>query len=112
MSSGASPDVRVAFVTAPGDAADDLARSLVQDGIAACVNVVPGIRSHYRWEGRLECAEEALLVLKVPADGSGDLPALVAERHPYDVPEVLLLDVVDGLPAYVRWVLDSAGGAP
>ncbi len=107
MSNDRAPGVRVALVTAPGDAADELARSLVRDRVAACVNVVPGIRSHYRWEGRIETSDEALLVLKVPAEGSGELPDRVAARHPYDVPEVLLLDVSDGLPAYLRWVADA-----
>lgn len=112
MSDTGGSGVRVALVTAPEDAADELARSLVRDRIAACVNVVTGVRSHYRWEGHVERANEALLVLKFRSDGSGDVPARVAERHPYDVPEILLLDVVDGLPEYLRWVVEASGEAP
>lgn len=104
----APPEVRVALVTAPADAAGELARRLVEDRVAACVNVLPGVTSTYRWEGAVESAEECLLLLKVPAEGSEFLPARVAERHPYDVPEVLLLDVADGLPAYLSWVVESA----
>ncbi len=104
--------VRIALVTAPEDAADDLARSLVEDRVAACVNVLPGVRSVYRWEGAVESATESLLVLKVPAAGSEDLPARVSERHPYDVPEVLLLDVDHGLPEYLAWVVDATAYHP
>lgn len=102
--------VRVVLVTAPEDAADTLARTLVTDGIAACVNVLPGVRSVYRWEGDVESATESLLILKVPSAGSDDLVERVAERHPYDVPEVLLLDVAEGLPAYLEWVVNATGG--
>jgi len=99
--------VRVALVTAPAHLAESLARSLVEDRIAACVNVLPGVTSIYRWEGCVEEAEEALLVLKVPAGTADTLPAEVAIRHPYDVPEVLLLDVTGGLPEYLAWVRDA-----
>lgn len=112
MSGRTTAEVRVALVTAPDEAADELARSLVRDRVAACVNVVPGVRSHYRWEGRIETSNESLLVLKIRAEGSDDVPARVAERHPYDVPEVLLLDVADGLPAYLRWVVDAVSETP
>jgi periplasmic divalent cation tolerance protein len=112
VSAPSDSGVRVALVTVPEEAADELARSLVRDRIAACVNVLPGVRSHYRWEGRLERSNEALLVLKVRSEGSAEIPARVAERHPYDVPEVLLLDVADGLPAYLRWVVASVGDTP
>lgn len=108
----ASPgDVRVALVTAPAEAADELARALVRERLAACVNVLPGVRSVYRWEGRIESASEALLVLKVRAEASDGLPARIAALHPYDVPEVLVLDVADGLPDYLRWVVDSTADA-
>jgi len=103
--------VRIALVTAPEDAAEDLARSLVEDRIAACVNVVPGIRSVYRWEGQVETATESLLVLKVAAAGSESVPARVAKLHPYDLPEVLLLDVDDGLPEYLAWVVNATANA-
>jgi periplasmic divalent cation tolerance protein len=112
MSGRGAADVRVALVTAPDTVADELARSLVRDRVAACVNVIPAIRSHYRWKGRIESSTESLLVLKIPREGSEDVPTRVAERHPYDVPEVLLLDVVDGLPEYLRWVVDSVAETP
>ena len=101
--------VRLALVTAPSSEAEALARSLVEDRVAACVNILPGVRSTFRWEGKVETAEESLLLLKVSAAGSEGLPAEVAARHPYDVPEVLLLDIAAGLPAYLSWVRESTG---
>lgn len=108
----AQAGVCVALVTAPAADADTLARSLVEDRVAACVNVLPGVRSTYRWEGKVESADEAMLLLKVPAARSKTLAAQVAARHPYDVPEVLLLDVSEGLPEYLAWVLDATAEGP
>lgn len=104
-------DVRIALVTAPSADAHALARALVESRLAACANVVPGIRSVYRWEGAVEEAEESLLILKVDAARAEALPRRVAELHPYDVPEVLILPVSEGLPAYLGWVVESTAGA-
>ena len=103
-------EVRIALVTAPTSVAHDLARALVQRRVAACVNVVPGVRSVYRWEGAVEEADEAILVVKVDAARASSLPERVAELHPYDVPEVLVLEVGEGLPAYLSWVIESTVG--
>ncbi len=110
----APPAVRMVFVTAASSAAPELARRIVEGRLAACVNIVPGVRSIYRWQGTIEDEAEALLILKVPEAGSEDLPARIAELHPYDLPEVLMLDVDAGLPEYLSWVSEScaapAGG--
>ncbi len=98
----------VALVSAPtAEAAAVLARTLVEEGLCACGNVVPAIRSIYRWEGKVQDDAEALLVLKterrlVPAV-KGRLP----ELHPYQVPELLVLPVEDGLAPYLAWVAAS-----
>jgi periplasmic divalent cation tolerance protein len=98
----------VVLVTAPSaDAAASLARTLVEEGLAACGNVVPGVRSVYRWEGKVQDEAEALLVLKterrlLPAM-KDRLPAL----HPYQVPELLVLPVEDGLGPYLDWIAGS-----
>jgi periplasmic divalent cation tolerance protein len=103
-------EVRVALVTAPTSAAPDLARALVEGRVAACVNVVPGVRSVYRWNGAVEEADEAMLVIKVDAARAASLPERVAELHPHDVPEVLVFEVAEGLPAYLSWVIENTVG--
>jgi periplasmic divalent cation tolerance protein len=106
-----SPDTRVILVTAPaGDGALALARALVREGCAACVNVLPGVRSVYRWDGGVEEGDEALLVIKAPAGAVPRLRERVVALHDYDVPEFLVLPVEGGLPAYLDWVAESVSG--
>ncbi|ABC80907.1 MULTISPECIES: divalent-cation tolerance protein CutA [Anaeromyxobacter] len=98
-------DARVVLVTAPdADAAARLARALVEERLAACGNVVPAIRSIYRWEGSVHDEGEALLVLKTRAARVDALRARVLELHPYQVPEVLVLPVEAGSEAYLAWI--------
>lgn len=102
---GPDAELRVVLLTAPDPAvAEGLARSLVEERLAACVNVVPGVRSFYRWEGRVETAGELLLVVKTRADRAAALAARVRELHPYELPEVLELPAVGGSPAYLDWL--------
>jgi periplasmic divalent cation tolerance protein len=110
---GSPSDVVVVLCTAPASvtdgqlAADRLARQVVDEGLAACVNVVPGVRSVFRWQGAVDTADELLLVVKTTAAAAPRLSARLVELHPYDVPEVLVLPVAAGLPAYLAWVVDS-----
>lgn len=87
----------------PGTA-ETLARHLVEERLAACVSVLPGIRSIYRWEGRIEDAAEVLLLVKTTRARFDALAARITELHPHDVPEVVAIDVAAGLPAYLDWV--------
>ena len=103
--------VSVAFCTGPPSGAVRLAGLVVEGGQAVCVNVLPSARSIYRWEGKLENEEESLLIIKTTTTGFPALRDTLAEAHPYDVPEIILLDVADGLPAYLDWVLGGAGEA-
>ncbi len=98
---------RVVLITAPRSKADALAHGLVASRLAACVNVVPGIVSHYRWKGRLHKDAESLLIAKTSAARLGALKRWVARNHPYEVAEVLSLPVSDGAPAYLRWLTES-----
>lgn len=103
--SGSDSGARVVLVTAPDvETAAELGRTLVTEHLAACVNVVPGVRSIYRWEGSVEDETEALLVIKTQATRCQALAARVKELHPYDLPEVLELLVSGGSPAYLDWV--------
>ena len=98
-------DVQVVLITAPdAGVADTLARQLVEERLAACVNVVPGIRSIYRWEGAVQTDEEHLLLAKTHAERTEALAARVKELHPYALPEVLALSAEGGSAAYLDWV--------
>jgi periplasmic divalent cation tolerance protein len=98
--------VRVVLVTVPDvDTGLGLARMLVGERLAACVNVLPGVRSIYRWQGEVQEDAEALLVLKTRADRAAALAARVRDLHPYDVPEVIELAAAGGSEAYLDWVI-------
>lgn len=99
---------RVVLVTAPSaEAGTAIGRTLVDERLAACVNVVPGLTSIYRWQGQREEASECLLVIKTDAARYAALERRVLELHPYSVPEVLALPVETGAPAYVQWMKES-----
>lgn len=95
---------RVVLVTSPRKDADRLAKGLVAARLAACVNVVPGVVSHYRWEGKLHKNAESLLVIKTRASLLKKVEAWVRKNHPYDVPEVLALPVAGGSKPYLDWL--------
>jgi periplasmic divalent cation tolerance protein len=98
-------DVLVVLVTAPSpEKAAELARRLVEERLAACGNVLPGLRSIYRWEGKVQDESEALLVLKTTRDRFEALRDRVLALHPYQVPEVLALPVEAGSEQYLAWV--------
>ncbi|MBW2269865.1 MAG: divalent-cation tolerance protein CutA [Deltaproteobacteria bacterium] len=98
-------DLQVVLITAPDAAcAESLARALVDERLAACVNVVPGVRSYYRWEGAIQEDAELLLLAKTRADLVEALAARVKELHPYELPEVLGLVAPGGSPAYLDWI--------
>jgi periplasmic divalent cation tolerance protein len=101
-------DVVVVLMTAPSSAvAEELADRLVQAHVAACVSILPGIRSVYRWQGRLERSDELQLFVKTTRDRIDATRTIVAAVHPFEVPELMVLPVVDGLPAYLSWVVDE-----
>ncbi len=98
----------VVLITAPdAKTARKVATPLVEEGLAACVNVVPGLRSIYRWEGKTCDEAEVLLVVKTQRACFEALAARVRELHPYSVPEVIALPVVEGSAAYLDWVAAS-----
>lgn len=102
-------DVRVILVTAPAEKAPEIARRMVEERLAACVNLVPQLRSVYRWEGEVEEALETLLICKTTHQAVPALQDRLQHLHPYDVPECLVLEVADGLPAYLAWVAAESG---
>jgi periplasmic divalent cation tolerance protein len=97
-------EVRVVLVTAPPGEAHELARRLVDEHLAACVNVVPGLRSVYRYEGRVHDDPESLLVVKTSVARLEALAGALTEHHPYEVPEALILAPAAGSAAYLAWL--------
>ena len=97
--------VLICFTTCPDHAsAERLSDGLVRERLAACVSVLPGMRSTYRWRGQLEQADEALLLIKTTRDRYPALQARLPALHPYELPELVAVEACDGLPAYLAWV--------
>ncbi|MCX5737712.1 MAG: divalent-cation tolerance protein CutA [Proteobacteria bacterium] len=98
-------DVCVAFATAPDEAvALRIARALVEERLAACANLVPGVRSIYRFRGVVEDEREVLLVIKTCADRIEALAERLRALHPYEVPELVVMPTAGGLAPYLDWV--------
>ena len=94
------------------DSARRIAGTLVEERLAACVNILPGVVSVYRWEGVVQRADEVLLMIKT---SGARLPALiirVGELHPYELPEVIAIELAAGLPAYLAWIASETDGQP
>jgi len=94
------------------DTAARIARTLVEERLAACVNLLPGITSVYRWQDRVETDEEALLLAKTTPERLQALTTRIVELHPYDVPEVVAVEIGGGLPAYLEWIASETAGSP
>lgn len=95
----------VVLVTAPSeDMARDIARTLLEQKLAACVNLIPAVASMYTWEGELCSDEEVLLVIKSTSRAFNELAAAVRNVHPYDVPEIIALPIVAGSQDYLGWI--------
>ena len=93
------------FCTCPdADTAASIAAQLVDQNLAACVNIINGIRSIYRWEGKRQCDEECLMMIKTRRDRYQDLEERVRTLHPYEIPEIIALPLEAGLTAYLEWV--------
>ena len=97
---------RVVALSTVGSAeeADRLARALVERRLAACVNVVPGVVSHYRWQGELQRDDERLLVIKTRAERIEALRDALSELHPYELPELVAFEISAGSPEYLKWL--------
>jgi len=84
--------------------AEQFARDLVERGLAACVNILPEMKSVYRWQGELEQGKEYQLVIKTRKPRYLQVAELISRKHPYDLPEILSVPVDDGLPRYLSWI--------
>lgn len=97
----------ILVTTASANEAERIGSSLVEERLAACVNIVGPIRSIYRWEGKVQRDEEHLLVIKANAAAFAQLRKRVGELHSYDTPEVIALPITDGSPEYLDWLRGS-----
>ncbi|MFC3716615.1 divalent-cation tolerance protein CutA [Luteimonas soli] len=105
------PQVVLAFCTCPDAAtASRIADALVGERLAACVSVLPGVQSVYRWQGGIERADEVQLLAKTTATRMPALAERIVALHPYELPEVVAVEAAAGLPAYLEWI--SAQVAP
>lgn len=103
------PELKLLLTTLPDTkSAEGIAGALVEGRLAACVQMLPGLTSVYRWEGKIERGEELLMLVKTtrPAECMARIEAL----HPYDLPEILVFDVEGGLPAYLGWAAGECEG--
>lgn len=110
--SGASrSDITLVLTTAPTlDVATSLAERLLGARLIACANIVPGVRSLYRWKGEVQRDDEVLVLMKTTATVYPRLEAFLAEAHPYDVPEILSMPVSAGFAPYVSWIREEVSG--
>jgi periplasmic divalent cation tolerance protein len=101
-------DKRIVLTTTGSeDEARKIARYLVDRHLAACVNVIPRVESIYRWQGKVESAEEWMLVIKTTSEIFPAVRDAIRELHSYDLPECVVLAIEDGSPAYLQWLGES-----
>lgn len=102
---------RLVLTTCPDTAtAESLASALVQDGLTACVNIVPGVQSIYKWKGELARDQECLLLMKTRSEVYQALEEAIRARHPYELPEVIAVPIETGLAAYLAWIDGNTEG--
>jgi periplasmic divalent cation tolerance protein len=102
-------EIRIVLSTAGSrDEAEGIAHTLVEAQLAACVNIVPGLQSIYHWQGKVESAEEVLLLIKTTAANLERVEAALRAAHSYEIPEFLVLTPESASQPYLRWLLDAA----
>jgi len=90
-----------------GDTAKRISSDLVTGNFAACANILSGVESIYRWQGKIETGNETLVFFKVSDDRRIKFQEKLRSLHPYDVPEIIFIPVASGLPEYLRWVIEN-----
>jgi periplasmic divalent cation tolerance protein len=89
------------------ETADRIAHTLIAEKFAACANIIPAVHSIYRWKDKIETAGEVIVFFKTTLDQQAAFQEKLSSLHPYDVPEIIFIPVVTGLPDYLRWVIES-----
>jgi periplasmic divalent cation tolerance protein len=101
-----APRFGLAIVAVPRDAAEDIARRIVESRLAACAQVTSEVTSIYWWKGRMEQASERLVILKTEKSRVGRIRDQLRTMHPYEVPELVFLPITAGNPDYLEWLAD------
>ncbi len=99
----------LAITTCPEDKANDLAMRLVESQACACVNIIRGVVSVYRWKGSIEVDPECLLLIKTTSEMKDFLFNVIKDNHPYEVPEFITLDITGGSTSYLEWISSCVG---
>jgi periplasmic divalent cation tolerance protein len=111
MSDGMTTGLSMGYVTVPNDqVAQNLSDKLVEAKLAACVNTIPGIKSTYVWDGKVNRDTELQLIIKTRNSLRAELIKFVKANHPYEVPEIIFTDIAAGSPDYLKWVMDNTKG--
>ncbi|RPI71056.1 MAG: divalent-cation tolerance protein CutA [Geobacteraceae bacterium] len=98
-------EILMVFVTVPGlKDGSRISKGVLNSRLAACVTIIPGVRSMYWWEGKIARANEAMLVVKTTRNQYRRLERKIMELHPYEVPEIIAIPLVAGSPQYIEWV--------
>ena len=106
-------DHQLVLSTCPDrETAERLATTLVERRLAACVNIVPGLTSVYRWQGAIQTDAEVLLLIKTDAQRFPALEKTLREEHPYELPEIVAVTISNGSPGYLRWITTELDEAP
>lgn len=105
-------EIVVLVTTASEEEAASIARELVNQRLVACANIIPRIRSLFRWEGQVAEEQEVLMILKSHARLFNELSSKIKELHSYSVPEIIALPITEGLPEYLQWVRNETGSDP
>jgi periplasmic divalent cation tolerance protein len=99
----------VVFMSVTPEKAEEIGQRLVEERLVACVNLLPAVTSIYRWQGAVERATETLCILKTTRALFERLRARVLELHPYEVPELIALEIAEAHPPYLAWLRDTVG---
>ncbi len=99
--------IRVVYISIPREEAKELAKGIVDNRLAACVNIVPKIESYFWWEDEVQFEEESLLIVKTTQMRFPDLMEYVRDNHPYELPEIIGLPLAAAFPDYVAWVKEE-----
>jgi len=108
---GGTGEVVVLITASSSEEAQKIAQSLLNHRKAACVNIVPGVTSLFWWKGKIDSAQECLLIVKTKASALDQVISLVKQTHSYQVPEVVALPIVGGNDEYLEWIRDEVEGS-